>query len=231
MGGQACVLYGAAEFSRDTDLAILATEDNLTLLRTALRELHARRIALPPFEQQYLTRGHAIHFRCYHLDALRMRIDVMSMMRGVDPFDQLWERREHVDSDKGILLDVLSLPDLVRAKKTQRDKDWPMIRRLIESDYVRQDNPTIEKVRFWFMESRTPEMLIELAQTYREECDKLSHVRKVLRYAVKTDKTAIEFELNREEVEVREADRCYWEPLRKELEDLRHMDFANEEEV
>jgi hypothetical protein len=24
MGGQACVLYGAAEFSRDTDLAILA---------------------------------------------------------------------------------------------------------------------------------------------------------------------------------------------------------------
>ena len=28
MGGQACVLYGAAEFSRDTDLAILASEEN-----------------------------------------------------------------------------------------------------------------------------------------------------------------------------------------------------------
>jgi hypothetical protein len=26
MGGQACVFYGAAEFSRDTDLAILADE-------------------------------------------------------------------------------------------------------------------------------------------------------------------------------------------------------------
>jgi hypothetical protein len=25
MGGQACVFYGAAEFSRDTDLAILAS--------------------------------------------------------------------------------------------------------------------------------------------------------------------------------------------------------------
>ena len=24
MGGQACVLYGAAEFSRDTDIAVLA---------------------------------------------------------------------------------------------------------------------------------------------------------------------------------------------------------------
>lgn len=29
MGGQACVLYGAAEFSRDTDLVILADADNI----------------------------------------------------------------------------------------------------------------------------------------------------------------------------------------------------------
>ena len=34
MGGQACVLYGAAEFSRDTDLAILA--DDAASLETAL---------------------------------------------------------------------------------------------------------------------------------------------------------------------------------------------------
>ena len=32
MGGQACVFYGAAEFSRDTDLAILAEADNLDRL-------------------------------------------------------------------------------------------------------------------------------------------------------------------------------------------------------
>ena len=29
MGGQACVFYGAAEFSRDTDLLILADPANL----------------------------------------------------------------------------------------------------------------------------------------------------------------------------------------------------------
>ena len=29
MGGQACVLYGAAEFSRDADFAILASPENL----------------------------------------------------------------------------------------------------------------------------------------------------------------------------------------------------------
>jgi len=32
MGGQACVFYGAAEFSRDTDLAIAADAANLTSL-------------------------------------------------------------------------------------------------------------------------------------------------------------------------------------------------------
>ena len=62
MGGQACVLYGAAEFSRDLDLALLPDPANL---------------------------------------------------------------------------DLLSLPDLIAAKKTQRDKDWPMIRRLIEDTRMR----------------------------------------------------------------------------------------------
>ena len=36
MGGQACVFYGAAEFSRDTDLAILASSENLARLQKAL---------------------------------------------------------------------------------------------------------------------------------------------------------------------------------------------------
>ena len=61
MGGQACVLYGAAEFSRDTDLAILGNTENLTRLSAALSELDAVVIAVPPFEGGYLERGHAIH--------------------------------------------------------------------------------------------------------------------------------------------------------------------------
>jgi hypothetical protein len=41
MGGQACVFYGAAEFSRDTDFAILADAGNFVRLRQALVELQA----------------------------------------------------------------------------------------------------------------------------------------------------------------------------------------------
>ena len=38
MGGQACVFYGAAEFSRVLDLIVLADPDNLERLRGALAD-------------------------------------------------------------------------------------------------------------------------------------------------------------------------------------------------
>lgn len=66
-------------------------------------------------------------------------------------------------------LPVIGLSDLVKAKKTQRDKDWPMIRRLIEADiYKAPDDPAEDKICFWFTECRTPESLILLAQKYPE---------------------------------------------------------------
>ncbi len=136
MGGQACVFYGAAEFSRDTDLAIVADDANLERLRGATDELLAEVIAVPPLELQYLQRGHAIHFRCRHPEAPRMRVDLMAKMRGLEDFVLLWERRAVLQLPDGTLCDLLSLPDLVRAKKTQCDKDWPMIRRLVEAHYL-----------------------------------------------------------------------------------------------
>jgi len=70
MGGQACVLYGAAEFSRDADFAILASPANLLRLRRALADLSAEVTAVPPFELKFLRKGHAIHFRCQHPEAV-----------------------------------------------------------------------------------------------------------------------------------------------------------------
>jgi len=64
MGGQACVFYGAAEFSRDCDIVLLAEQANFDRLDSALGALSARCIAVPPFEPRWLDRGHAVHFRC-----------------------------------------------------------------------------------------------------------------------------------------------------------------------
>lgn len=62
--GQACVLYGAAQFSRDLDLLILVSESNLERLNAALAELDAVNIAAPKLTPDYLRRGHAVRFRC-----------------------------------------------------------------------------------------------------------------------------------------------------------------------
>jgi hypothetical protein len=96
MGGQACILYGAAEFSPDIDLAIMANPDNLSRLEKVLSVLKAESIAVPPFHQKYLKLGHAVHFRCMDPDVERIRIDIMSKMRGLDSFSKLWQRRTTV---------------------------------------------------------------------------------------------------------------------------------------
>jgi hypothetical protein len=222
MGGQACVFYGAAEFSRDTDFVILAAATNLARLRQALAELQAAPIAVP-FAVKFLRRGHAIHFRCQHPEALRMRVDVMSRMRGVDAFGKLWRRRTVIELPDGTKCDLLSLPDLVQAKKTQRDKDWPMIRRLVEAHYFQnRARPRPAQIRFWLRELRTPEILLELARRRPAACRRLASARPLLAHALAGRAEKLEPALAAEEMAERERDRRYWRPLKAELENLRH---------
>lgn len=224
MGGQACVFYGAAEFSRDTDLALLAEPDNIERLRRALRDLQAATIAVPRLELKFLQRGHAVHFRCEHPDAMGMRIDVMSVLRGLPPFPVLWDRRAIVQLDApDERFDLLSLADLVQAKKTQRDKDWPMIRRLIEADVVAAgDTPSAERARFWLREGRTPGLLADVARRHPDIVRLVEGDRPLLRGILSANESDIERLLRIEEDAERAADRAYWAPLRRELEALRH---------
>lgn len=124
MGGQACILYGAAEFSRDVDVAVLATDKNLELLRQALDELRAKQVFVPALQKEALLRGHASHYRAGIPEAEGIRVDVMSVMHGCDPFAALWRRRQMVTLPGLGRVYILSRPDLVQAKKTQCDKDW-----------------------------------------------------------------------------------------------------------
>ncbi|NOS69524.1 MAG: hypothetical protein HOP33_06310 [Verrucomicrobia bacterium] len=223
MGGQACVFYGAAEFSRDTDLLILADGENLQRLSAALQELQAECIAVPPFAAEYLERGHAIHFRCHHPAAADMRVDLMSKLRGVDPFPALWERRTTLSDNDGTTYELLSLPDLVQAKKTQRSKDWPMLQRLVEAHYLQhRAAPTPERQRFWLLEMRTPELLREVSQAAPELSREVEVKRLLLRFANTAQTSELESGLAEEERAEREHDRIYWQPLKAELEQLRH---------
>jgi hypothetical protein len=226
MGGQACIFYGAAEFSRDTDIAFLADGDNLERLRIALVDLDARRIAVPELGLHYLLKGHAIHFRCRRADVSGMRLDVMAAMRGVDPFPVLWERRTTVQTEDGGF-DIMALPDLVKAKKTQRDKDWPMVRRLVEAHFVQhQTDPTPEQVGFWLQEARTPSLLTIVAKRFPAETGGAERGRPLLEHARQGAADRLEEALEEEARGERVRDREYWLPLVRELEGIRHEEAS-----
>ncbi|MBI5365872.1 MAG: hypothetical protein HZA54_02445 [Planctomycetes bacterium] len=222
MGGQACILYGAAEFSRDVDIAVDAAPANLVRLRKALAALRAERIFFPDLEPGHLRRGHACHFRCHATGVEGLRVDVMSVMRGADPFHSLWARRERVSLPGVGSVTVVALPDLVCVKKTQRDKDWPMLRRLVEADMTRGTRSRSNARRtFWLQECRTPELLVRLAERFPALARRVAETRPAVAAAFVGRLRAVERCLRVEEDRERAADRRYWAPLRRELEQWR----------
>jgi hypothetical protein len=147
MGGQACVHYGAAEFSKDIDFTILSDDANL---------------------------------------------------------------------------EVLGLRDLVQAKKTQRDKDWPMISRLVEVHYLNhRERSTGAQREFWFRELRNASLLVSLTAKFPNEAAALATGRHAIAAALANED--VERALRAEEQQERVADRAYWEPLKRQLEQLRRQ--------
>ncbi|HEV2392695.1 MAG TPA: hypothetical protein VG146_10075 [Verrucomicrobiae bacterium] len=154
---------------------------------------------------------------------MRLRVDVMSKMRGVESFAHLWKRRTTVKLPDGTQCDLLSLPDLVQAKKTQRDKDWSMIRRLLEAHYFQhQQEEDAAALKFWLLELRTPQLLLELARKHRDLADRLAARRSLLLHASASHLAKLERALDDEEKRQRTQDKAYWLPLLSELERLRH---------
>lgn len=227
MGGQACVVYGASEFSRDIDIAIYSEPENLERLKTALSALNAHVIAVPPFTEAVLARGHAVHFRCEAAEGVRL--DVMSEMRNVPPFQECWERRTIMEIERAGAVAVFGIEDLVRAKKTRRDKDWPVVRKLVDVHYREfADEPTEERVTFWLRELRTPEVLIDLVRRAPGRATDYGRTRPAVAQALSVvggggALSAVRTALREEEDREREADEEYWAPLLKELETMRHQ--------
>ena len=223
IGGQACIIYGAVEFSRDSDFIILADTKNMARLKRALKILQAKPVYFPKLQINYLRRGHACHFRCEAEDVKGLRIDVLSLLRGCASFGELYKRRTTVTVEGGPIIDVIGLEDIVRCKKTQRDKDWFMIKRLVENDMaLNKDSPSALKIKWWLSECRTPELLKKLAVKYADMTKKMVSKRPLLAQAIKGDLADLAKALYEEEQIERQKDIQYWKPLRKELEMLRH---------
>ena len=222
MGGQACVFYGAAQVSKDVDLALLPEPANIQRLRCALRDLAAERIAVPPFDPALFDRGHAIHFRCRAPGVEGLRVDLMSKLRLLDRFEMLWERRTTFVDEEGNDFNLLSVPDLVRSKKTARNKDWPVIELLVNIHlHENLAAPRPDWIRFWLSECRTPVQLAALARRFTAQCRALAPTRPLLERALSGDEAALIPALDAEMRAEQAVDRAYWEPVRRELEAMR----------
>ena len=223
IGGQACIVYGAAEFSRDSDFVILCERKNIEKLQNALSALKAKTIYAPPLKIEYLERGHACHFRCNAQGLQGLRIDILSKMRRCAPFEELWKRKKMVKLKGAITINVLGLEDLVQSKKTQRDKDWLMLKRLVENDIIlNKANPSEGKIKWWLLESRNVESLVKLTQNHPALAKKSASQRPLLSLAIQRDTENLSEQLAQEELLERRKDVEYWKPLRGELEVLRH---------
>lgn len=222
IGGQACIIYGAAEFSRDSDFVLLGNAENLHRLEDGLNDLEAKLIYVPPLELKYLKKGHACHFRCHREDVEGLRIDVMSKLRGCDTFSEMWERRYKLIFDERNTINIIGLKDLVQSKKTQRDKDWLMLKRLVNNDILlRNYDAAKEDIRWWFQECMDADVLIELSKKHPDIARESIANRPLLNSAVRSDIKKLHRGLLKEEELERDEDRKYWAPLRKELETLR----------
>ncbi len=229
MGGQACVFYGAAQVSKDIDFLLLAEPENYTRLHAALAELQAKRIAVPPFDPAALARGHAVHFRCAAPGVDGLRVDVMTRLRDLPDFTTLWERRTPFQDDAGGEFNLLCIPDLVLAKKTQRSKDWPIIELLVTIHYRENTaTPSAEWIAFWLREARTPELLRDLAARFPTEARALQAARPLLAHAIAGDLDTLRAALDAEARAEQARDRAYWEPLRREIEQFRRDERGGE---
>ncbi len=225
MGGQACVFYGAAQVSRDVDLVLLSDAANYERLRQALRVLDARRIAVPPFDPEVLARGHAVHFRCAAPGVEDLRIDIMTRLRDLPGFAALWERRTTIADEAGAEYHLLSIPDLVAAKKTQRTKDWPIIELLVTIHYGENSTtPRPDWVNFWLLEARTSELLQELVRRFPDQAREQSMRRPLLDLAVSGATERLREALDAEVRAEQARDRAYWDPLKAELETFRRAE-------
>ena len=201
---------------------LLAGRENFARLHAALAVIEARRIAVPRFDPAVLARGHAVHFRCAAAGAEDLRVDVMTRLRDLPDFATLWERRTVFQDDAGAEFHLLSVPDLVHAKKTQRNKDWPVIELLV-SIHHRENAaaPRPDWIGFWLREARTPELLVELAARFPAETHALLPARPLLAHAIGGDLDAMRVMLDAEVRAEQSKDRAYWEPLRREIEAFR----------
>lgn len=232
ISGQASVLYGAATFSEDIDLWINPTSDNRSRFLAALTQCHARYYKLtPPFEVEYLLRGHGFHFTLPSKTEPDAFLDVMGKPPRVGSFESVRATANWMDTDWGRVL-TIGIKELVELKKTRRLEDYPIIGRLALAWYEQPQSKATVQDHTWAIENIFT--LGELRRFFEEYQDAVSVIPgeapvEVAEFALcaqdgRDPPERIEIKvtdwMQRRIQHLQQADRGYWRGI---IEELRHL--------
>jgi hypothetical protein len=147
ISGQACILYGASEFSEDVDIWTRPTASNAANLMRALAACDAVVHKLtPPMTPATMRRGHGYH---YKLPDVRqpLFLDVMPRPPRVGPFAAAARRARRMQSLWGPVR-VVAVSDLIELKKTRRLADYDVITNLVRLALEAVHRPAPELLRW-----------------------------------------------------------------------------------
>ena len=203
ISGQATILYGAATFSEDVDVWIRPTVANARRMLRALTAQRGRVYKLTPFlTLRNMRFGHGFHFTVPR-GADTLYLDVMGVPPRVGAFTEA-NRRATVMSGPFGEIPVVSIPDLVELKKTQRFADYDVISNLAAAEGSRP--------------SATRAALLWAARNSFRPDDRAALLARVGRSASEDDcRTAILREVGR----LQAKDAAYWRRIVGDLRRLR----------
>lgn len=134
--GQAVVYYRVAIMSKDGDWVLRETEEACARVLEVLAEKGARYRPGAPLDVRWLRGGWSSHFEFFDSGQRRVRCDFFSRPPRI-PMPTVEAIFAAPQPGEG--LEVLALEDLIRMKRTQRAKDYPVI-----GELARQLEPSRE---------------------------------------------------------------------------------------
>jgi hypothetical protein len=186
----------------------------------------------PPLDVSYLEEGHGFHF-ILPSKTMEVFVDVMGSPPRVSSFPQAMKRSRQMTTPWG-RIPVVSIPDLVELKKTQRLEDYPVISRLV---LTHCHNPStarnITTVAWAFANMFDFPGLTALAKQYQaiilSSADRrMTALERMIRplsggHLPQRVQDALEADIMRRVQFCRRADQIYWKPIIASLKRLRRQ--------
>jgi hypothetical protein len=120
IGGFAAVVHGSSHVTKDLDITMLISQENIDKLRLALKEFEPRHRMNPVHKPSFLNEPQNISdLKNIYLETTAGILDVVTLNSDLGSFAELKSRSMTV-SLFGYDCHVLSLDDLIRVKETMR---------------------------------------------------------------------------------------------------------------